>query len=624
MSDTCGFYALLLQLMPFLCVLAFSRAATSRGLLWITVSGITLYHVTNLTLALVLGSLGVLTPLVYRGAILALMVGFLLSGLGGARILLSEVRRIRYSPQWVDLIIAVALLVAAWNIYVEYRFGWARGPVYFDAAHYHIPRALLWSWHGTIDPFDTSEWVQIGLPVGGSASLLPTVFVGCGWLGGNFSTLVLALGGACAIALIGRGFGLPGRALLLAALAFLSFPVVGLRLSDVSTDLASTYLVLAAIALARTTSLRTSLLLYPLLVGAAIACKQYAGFVAVPAALALFLPRGREIARDPRSLYAGMLGTVVGMSLLALSLRPTVVAFNDIMGGRGGREQSTLEGGWDAVKMSLSYYTLITVSDVVNTLPDSSQAAIFSKRQLANIFEYLGLYPGLIAGEFHQERSVTGVLSVLFLPWLLFGVRAKRRLLALSALVVIFAVNFAPLNPNPVGARFFILPLAAFALLWGARAASRPLVVSLLVTGALVYDCNYLERRGRDRVYDPQAESNRELSPIVRSEPILLMAADMSQDSFTSGRLGQVRFEYASCPRDGNWSSAFRSYRQNYKWFLFSLKDEQVIPGAAFESAFGPPCKKTTLENLRQALRDAGWSLHQRIDSMNSELWISE
>jgi hypothetical protein len=636
MSEACQNYHILIKLFPLLCIVAFTGFVQGRGFLWCIVAGTALYHVLNFTIPLVLGNLGFLLPNHYSAVMITVSVVLVAIGAyslqkavwsGGLR---ERISALRFRPHWFDIPILLAVAQAFKNVGIEHRFGWVEGPGFFDAANYHVPRALMWSWHGNMEPYMTPVWQMIAHPFGGSASLLSPVLFGCGWLGGGYASEVLSLGGAAAVAMLGRSFGFSGRGALLAAVAFISFPPVGLRMSDVNTDIAGTFPIIAAAALFRGAgSLGEAVFLFLALTGLGSACKQYAGFVAAPIGLMLAYPSFKRIFTDVRVIGAGFAGGVVAAVFMFLSLRPVYLAFGDFSGGGTAVGLTNFAIGLGPTWSALMYYLLTTVFDPFSFLPDNWQLfgtqytrrGLFEALHVNQIYNFFG---HTTFGDFSmmsQERNKTGMLSILILPWLIMGFKKGTRWLVFGSFTIICLFQYAPLATNHVGARFAILPLAAFALLWGGRANTRPALVALCILVALLCDRNYLEGRGWAEEYNPLTEQNRDLFPLVKSDTIILLSSSLPQDAFVAGRLAQARFEYVVCPQDGDWTRTLTEYRKGYKWFLFSTKEANPMPGPNFPTLLSPPCKAVALNELRSSLTKAGWKYQRNFDRSQLELW---
>jgi len=201
----------------------------------------------------------------------------LVAGIAGAPSLMQAIRAVRYRPMWKDIPIVAAIALLILNLHRQVvGVDWSLGTGSFDSLGYHIPRALLWSWHGNFKPWRASVFQQIGAAYGGAATLLPLIFLGCGWLGAAWTAAALAVGAATAVFVIGKSFGLTDRAALIAFLAFLSFPAVGLRFGDVSTDIAATFPVLAAVVFFRTApTLQQGVFRFVALVGLGVATTEF-------------------------------------------------------------------------------------------------------------------------------------------------------------------------------------------------------------------------------------------------------------------------------------------------------------------------------------------------------------
>jgi len=178
-------------------------------------------------------------------------------------------------------------------------------------------------------------------------------------------------------------------------------------------------------------------------------------------------------------------------------------------------------------------------------------------------------------------------MPLLALPWLILGVKRGYRRIVAALFLFLCVAQFSPLAINHVGARFAILPLAAFALLWGVRAQTWPFTVSLVVLCSLLVGREYLKVKGEPSFlphYRVEIEPYRDVAPLVKDETLLLLAQPLSVDALVAGRLAQTRFQHVSCPLDGDWVKLFKELKQQSRWFMFSVSDQpSVIPGPSFE-----------------------------------------
>lgn len=625
-SSFCGVFQALSIVFPFLCVLSFSRRAPVRGLTWCFVAGFALYEVILFLLGTILGNLGFLAPEYYRAMYSSICLVLAIISVRGLPSLISAVKTLRYRPSWVDLI----LLGCAWNtlrlIDVSFVNDWSAGTSSFDSLNYHIPRALNWSWQGSFAPTATNIWQQLGHPYGGAATLLPMTFLGCGWLGGAYTTIIFSIGAALSIFMICRSLGFCSRAGWVAAMLFLSCPVVGWRLVDTSTDIAACFPVLAAIALVRSPlSIRGAVFTFPLLVGVGFAIKQYVLFPAIPAALALFAPRIREIFTTRQLVLSALSGTLSALLFAFLSFFPIYQAFGNLSGDGVAMSLSNIGAGWKSVWDSLRLVVLEWTFEPLQFLPPPARSGVFEGFGVGEIFTYFGFegYNRLLSAP-DKERCRAGLLTLLFLPWLIASFDGwKNRIMATVGFLVIFFAQFAPLSINHVGARFAIIPVGAFCVLFGARASKSPFVTSILLLFVSFQTLRYIPGTGfldGGRVrFNPEHQYNRELISITQGDPIILVGRSLSQDAKIAGVLGEVKFEYFRCPSDSNWETAFLEAKKRSKWIVFAIPEPVLIPGAQFRTALGPPCSRVTLSDFKSSLERAGWKYHAVI--ADYEIW---
>lgn len=625
-SSVCVFFQFLSIALPFLCVLSFVRRSPSRGLIWCVVAGLSLYEFITFLLGTVLGNLGFLEPIYYRGIFSGICLILAILSLLSVPALSSTLKSLRYRPSWIDPL----LLACAWNILhmVDSSFvlDWSTGASSFDSLHYHIPRALVWSWQGSFAPTATNIWQQLGQPYGGAATMLPITFLGCGYLGGSYSSLVFSIGAMFAVFMICRSFGFASRASAISAMFLFSCPIVGWRLAETSTDIAASFPVLAAVALIRSAlSLHRSLFLFPIMVGLGTSIKQYVLFPAIPIALMIFLPYTKEILTTRKLLVMALAGAIGAGIFAFLSYFPIYQALGNIFEDPIAQSLTTFGRGWGAAWDSIRLATVEWAFDPLRFLPTPAREGIFNGFNFPQMFEYLGFkdlktpfYPP------HKESCRAGMISLVMLPWLIAAFDGWRlRAAATAAFLVIFAAQIAPLNVNPAGARFAIIPVAAFCVLFGARASRSPVLTTLLLLFVTRVSLEYIPGRGylqgaRPTYYAPH-EPYATLHDTTRGDTILLLGRALSQDALISGRLGQTKFKYFKCPLDNNWDAYFAQAKTQSRWILLGNQDASFIPGPDFRSSMGPACPAITLIEFRSALERAGWKLHSTHNTY--DLW---
>jgi hypothetical protein len=615
--DACHPFQVLSIILPFLCVLSLSRRAPTKGLIWCFVAGFALYELITFLLGTILGNLGFLAPSYYRAFFLTTCVVLGIVSLLSLPALFSTIKTLRYRPSWIDPL----LLACVWNAITmvdsSFVLDWSTGTGSFDSLHYHIPRTLVWSWQGSFAPTPTNIWQQVGHPYGSAATILPITLLGCGYLGGSYSSLIFAIGTILSVFMICRSFGFSSRASAMSAMLLLSCPIVGWRMTDTSTDIAACFPVLAAVALIRSPlTLQHSLFLFPLLVGLGTSIKQYAAFPAVPIALAIFLPHIKEILTTRKLLLAALGGTASAGILAFLSYFPIYGAFGNVFGDAMLPNLSTFDLGWRSAWDSVRLMAVEWTFDPLRFLPDPARLGIFEGFNLAQTFDYLGFknFKGPLNPP-HKETCRAGMLSLLLLPWLIAAFDGwKRKTAATLAFFVVFVSQTAPISINPVGARFAIIPVATFCVLFAARATRSPLITALLLFFVSYESLRYVPGRGYLQgghpAYNARHEQYGSLHSITGEDTVLLLGRTLSQDALISGRLGQTKFQYFKCPLDNNWEAYLIEAKSQSKWLLFGNQDESFIPGPDFRTSLGPACPPITLVDFRSNLEHAGWKLH--------------
>jgi hypothetical protein len=627
MSDTCYWLTVLQLALALICVISFLRFAPVYGFAWSALAGLTLHHFILIFTPLALGNLSLLDPIYFRGVLIACTV-ILASfcAINFNSILTATVNSFSYRPKWLDLFIAVAIyLCIAINLHLL-ALGWVHGPDEFDALNYHIPRVLQWSWHGDFSPWPANTWQQIAHAYGGSASQLPGVFLGCGYRSYFFAGALCALGAALAVFVTGRSFKLSSRSSLLAALAFLSFPTVILRSKGVNTDLAAAFPVFAAIAFLRSCrSVNSAVFLFVALCGVGVAAKQYVLFPATVVALA-FVFTSRQQLRNKALLVAALGGAAVGVFTVFLSYFPIYLAFGDINGGN--KDLSNIGRGFKGVADSLGYTFINWLSEPFGLGSRKTAEYLFDLFRVEDLYRMVGM--GLSKGSissFNGNEMRSGVLSLLALPWLAFGVMRGYRLISVLGFLALVVVQMAPLSLNFTG-RFILVPLGAFALLWGARAERSQLLVSLCIIAAFWITREKVGMLSWWPQFSNQINYSyadcKELDSYTKGDDFWLLTRPLATDARVVSRIGEgSRFEYLACPEEGDWVTHLRRSKDRYSWLGFFPEQGVMAAGPIFNSLFRKrSCQGLgiTAEDFRGALRDAGWGSVNRL-GCGLELW---
>ncbi len=610
--------------LPPLSILATGRLALRRGIVWTVVAGLALYESALLVFGLLLGYVDLLEapwPLALWCLAALALLGLAAWGVGpfwnAARAALAS---LRLRPG--DAFLGLATLATAYLVGLQIARDWTEGAVTFDSLSYHIPRVLQWAWHGSFRPWPTAVWQQVGLPVGGDVVLLPGVLLGIGWLGGAWTTVWLSLGAAAAVFAATRELGAGPRPSFVAALAFLSFPAVGPRLGDVSSDMAAAFPLLAAWVLTtRARSLREGVFLFPALCGVGVACKANVAPAVLVLAVALFGRRFRAVLAERRAVAAAAGGTLFAALVCAGSYLPVHRLFGDFVGGGEGRVLiSYLRGPVGVVRATLFGVVHWSVEPLA-LVPEPPRFNLLDAAGVDRLYDALGAgtreswYPAI-----NPETNRSGIFPFLALPWLLAALPRGKRLSGALLFLALLVALFAPLNPNCYASRFVVVLLAAFAVLWGVAAARSPALVTLLLIGSLAVEARYLRWRDLpDFQARPAPDLSARIAAAVGSRTLWLLSGSLSVDAQIAGRHADVRFEYLSCPPDGDWARLFAHARQESPWLLLNVNSPDVATGPGYESALGHPCPHVPVSSLQGALEEAGWQL--AFEESGDQLW---
>lgn len=627
MNDLCGLYRFIHIALPFLFIASFGRRITSKGFAWVVLAGIASYQTALYVLTMSLGHMHLLHQGEFRSGILALSIGTALLSLRALPTLAKATVGIRYRPRWIDLLIAPILALAAVSLYFQCVVDWSKGPDHFDSLGYHITRALLWFDQGSFTAWRTANWHHIGLPLGGDAELQPTIFMGCGWLGAAWTGTVDTVGAALAIFVILSTYGVNARAALLGALAFLSFPTVGLRVEEVNTDMAAAFPVLAGTALFLTAQSKSrGIFVFISLVGLGVAAKAYVLFAAIPISLALFGPRLVSLWRTPYVLPASLAGGFVAAVFFLMSYMPVYDAFGNFYGGESGQRLSSYGKPLKEVAMTTAANTLTWFFEPLMVVPAEKREAVFGALKMKELYQYFGLSERWFP-QHHSGENRTGIFPLILLPWLIMAVKRGYRIQTVVLFVLVFCSVTSPMSINLGAPRFALLSSALFAVLWGVRAARSPYLVTLLTLASSWLWFDYLAQRGVTNwvpAYSEEIEPYRNVGRMLEGQPVLIFSRGLATDALASGRHGKWRFAYIDCPPDGmtyrDWLIMLKS---KSRWIGVDLDIPDARYGPLFKSNLGPSCPSITNTALRRELESAGWKYFANV-SYTEQVWRAD
>jgi hypothetical protein len=457
--------------------------------------------------------------------------------------------------------------------------------------------------------------------------LQSVIFLGCGWLGAAWTGLVDTLGAAVAIYLIIKAYGANGRAAFMGALAFLSFPTVGLRVAEVNTDMAAAFPVLAGVALFLTSaSLSFGTFVYISLIGLGVAAKGYVLFAAIPITLALVVTKWRELPRPSRLAAPIITGSAAAVICFLLSYLPVYDAFGNFYGGESGQRLSSYGRPIKEILLTTAANVVTWTFEPLIVIPQIKREFTFELLRLRELYDLLGLstrwFPQLHSGE-----NRTGIFALVLLPWLLLAVKKGRRLAVFALFVAIFCAVTAPMSLNLSAPRFALLASSMLAVLWGARATKSPLLVALFGLASHWISYDYLVRNGINKWmphYSESIEPYRNVSLVREGQPLLIFSRGLALDALASGRLGAWRFAYIDCPPPGmSYREWLDSLKQRSRWISVELETRSARYGPLFTSKLGPVCPEVTNDRLRSELEAAGWRYYANV-SATEQVWRAE
>jgi hypothetical protein len=270
--------------------------------------------------------------------------------------------------------------------------------------------------------------------------------------------------------------------------------------------------------------------------------------------------------------------------------------------------------GFKGVKDSVVYNILAWITEPLSVLERSDGELWFKRLGFVSIYEFFGLPAGIFyLPQYNGHDLRSGVIALVALPWLIGGIAKGYRTLVVVGFLLFVAIQVAPISLNLTG-RFLTVPLACFAVFWGLRARTRPILVSLFVIAALLVTRSKLGMavwvpEVSAQWFPERGECGATLAPVVDKDTLLLLTRSLATDAVVSGREGKVRFEYVSCPDDNNWPALFTRLREQYKWFAMYPDQGKLSPGPKHETRFKRSCgdKTVTLEQLQGWLAEAGW-----------------
>jgi hypothetical protein len=592
---------------PILCILAV------RSLVF----GLALYQTLILAIGLFLGTAHYLTVEAYIAALVCASVPlFFLACHNRPRFSLSP--RFLKTRRGVTAFILACIVAVAYLAQVG--FDAVYGTRHGDGLWYHIPRVIFWLQNQSFEAWPTPVPAQIGLPVGADLILLHKVLLGLGWNGAGYVTLVLSVGAITCVYLAARDFRLSKWSAAMTALLFASFPVIGLRIWAINSDIAAAFPVFAAyLALQRIREARVAVAVFILLNGVALACKPTIALLAFPlGCVALWQCR--------QKIILGVLpgaAAITGALFVFASYWPVYLAFGDFLGGEynSSHRTSTVAEFANAAAIHTGQWLLEPLT-YISPFLDLNGLALTLYNWCGASFETL---PPMWTLYVSGDTGRTGMALMLAIPFLLVGFSHRTKAIIVILLLAVYLPLSGMILPQPFVSRYLVVLWAGVALLWGASdlfRGRRWLLTGVIAVNAcvllMVVAMNiHVDRTNWSKgMYSYLTADDREYIAQSLTGPLLVIAQE-SMDALLVGPEIRFPFEYVTCPADGDWTREL----QRGQWLaLIHNGTESLRTGLEWERPGLHSCPSTPVLELENSLVNAGWSSYKKGNIV--DLWV--
>ncbi len=615
---------ILYTIFPLLCILAIPSSFTHRNGSFAerVVYGIALYEVAVLIIGLLLGMVNQLHAVNYL-AVMAITSAILciISWKNGIRIAIRPVSGyIKTRRGFVTLVLA-ALIAGIYAI--ELGIDAWYGTKHIDGLWYHIPRVIFWRQHGNFDAWLTPVWSQIGLPLGADVVLGQKILLGSGWLGTGYVSFVLTIGAVACVYIIASDFGFSRWNAALSALLFSSFPVVSLRIWSMNSDITAAFPVLASyVVLRRVRNPNIGMAVFIVLNGVALACKQTVIFQAALLAGVAFWQCRKKIV-EVKTISLVIAACILSASIITFSFLPVYKAFGDLDGGEGGRghKVTSLAEFNHSVAMSACHWVLEPLGYLTPVPQLEHRIKSISNSAYNSIGANFDRLPEMWKPWPAQDIGRSGLASILFLPVLLIGLHRKVRL----ASTLFFILGFIPLSgilhSSPYFARYTIILLAGFALIWGGttyfqHGSKRWILIGITAVNILslygvVLMRFYIDTTVKSKPGGPyyylSDDDRRAISTSINGRPLHVITSD-SLDALIAGPDISYTLHYVVASDNGDWNRELMEAGNTSNWLAVVHNGKASIPVA--ENRLKPNMifpREVAKKDLDIGLQNSGW-----------------
>ena len=616
---------------PLLCILAIQPKSRPGAFAERIVYGIALYEFFLLVIGLSLGLAHYLTPQSYTFFTCTAAIPLaILSWRNGICLDLAPALRWVRTRRGAAALLLFALMALVFVL--QLLFDALYGTRHYDGLWYHIPRVIVWIQQGSFDAWPTPMWGHIGLPIGADVILGQYILMGNGWRGVGFVTCLLSVGAVACVYISALDFKLSRWHATMAAILFSSFPAIGLRIWSANSDITAAFPILASyVVLHRARNINLALAAFVVLNGMAVACKP----TVAPLALLLdciVLWQCRQRVPKLRSLILPSAATAVAAAFVISSYWPVYRFFADIQGGDYGRAHKvgTIAEFFQAVAMNAGHWGLEPLGYLTpvikNTVLGIAEAVYRSLgAHFAEFPESWKPWPA-------QDIGRSGLASILLLPVLLIGLPSRARMPATMLFTLGFVLLSGMLHFTPYTARYTVILLAGYALLWCGtrffqRGRSRWLlagvvllnVISLLGVVSLRF---YVDKAHRSEpggmFYYLSKEDRKTIAQDLTGRPLQVISGE-SLDPLLVGPDIDFSLSHIICPANGDWVQELKKAAHKSKWLAVVHNGENVIRTGPDWYRPEQMCPEISTQVLESALTLAGWRLYKRNNLI--DLW---
>ncbi|HBG05758.1 MAG: hypothetical protein A2075_06215 [Geobacteraceae bacterium GWC2_58_44] len=609
---------------PILCFLAIPQSSRPGALAERMVFGIALHEFLLLVIGLTLGLTSHLTSQSYTiltsCAAIPLAVQ---SWKNGIRINPTHLFRWLWTRRGATALLLAVIMSVTFAL--QLGFDALYGTRHFDGLLYHIPRVVFWLQQGNFDAWPTPTWGHIGPPVGADVILGQNILLGNGWRGVGFVTCLLSVGAIACVYIAALDFRLSRWRAAIVAILFSSFPAIGLRIWSVNSDMVAAFPVLASyIALHRLRDVKFGLAIFVVLNGIAVACKP----TVAPLALLLggfALWQCRQRIFNLRSFALPCAATVMAAAFVISSYWPVYVIFADIQGGEFGRAHKV--GSFieftQAVAMNTGHWML----EPLGYLAPIMKSTITGIAE--TVYRSLGAHFNELPDGWNpwpaQDISRTGLVSILLLPGLLVGLPSRARMPA----TILFLAGFVSLSGllrfTPFTARYTIVLLAGYALLWGGtrffqRGNRRWILTGIVALNVfallgVVSIRFYVDKTKRSQpggiFYYLSNQDRNTIAHDLTGRPLQVISGD-ALDALLVGPDIDFSLRHILCPSDGDCSQELRNASLISNWLAIVHNGDKVIRiDEKWQGPTGKMCSEISIPVLEDTLTKTGWHLYR-------------